>query len=172
MNEHVDHGVLIDYLHRELEPEQDAVVYAHLTVCADCAASYDAEARLSERLRADAQAAEREFPPRVTRGVFAAIDASRMPAWLAQLRIALRPAVGLPVAAVVALALALGFSSLTHPPHAPSIAASYYLDDHAALSSSSLPFSQTAVVPGALEQGSGNGSGSTAAVGANTIASE
>ncbi len=172
-NEHIDSSILTDYLHHELAPGEDARVLAHLTACTECAGAYEAEARLTEALRAEARAAERELPLRVENRVLAGIEASRMPAWLRQLRLVARPAIGLPVAAAIVLAAALGFVSLgSHTAHAPTIAAAYYLDDHAALSNSSLPFAQTAVVPGSLENGTANGGATSAAVGANTIASE
>ncbi len=172
-NEHIDNSTLIDYLHHELAPGQDALVLAHLAACKECAAAYEAEARLTEVLRAEARAAERELPLRVENRVLTGIEASRLPAWLQQLRLVARPAVGLPAAAVLVLAAALGFASLaSHTAHAPAIAVAYYLDDHAALSNSSLPFAQTAVVPGSLESGAASDRSTSATIGTNTIASE
>jgi anti-sigma factor RsiW len=152
MNEHIDSETLIDYLHRELASERDAAVLAHLSTCGECAAVHEAEARLSERLRADARATERELPPRIVARVRSVIALESQPSWWHQMSQAFRPAVALPTAAVLVLATVLGFSAL-HPrmAQAPAIAAGYYLDDHAALSSSTLPFAQTAVVPEALE---------------------
>lgn len=152
MNEHIDSETLIDYLHRELASERDAAVLAHLSTCGACAAAHETEARLSERLRTDARATERELPPRIVARVRSVIEIETRPSWWYQMSQAFRPAVALPTAAVLVLATVLGFSAL-HPrmAQAPSIAAAYYLDDHAALSTSTLPFSQTAVVPEALE---------------------
>lgn len=175
MNEHIDSAILIDYLHRELEPEQDAFVLAHLTECSACARAYEVEARLSEQLRALASNEERELPQGIVARVRGEID-ERAPAWW-QLGSIFRPAVGLPAAAVLVLATVLGFSSLRpHLAPVPTIAASYYLDDHEALASSSLPFSQTSVVPEALESG-GTGTAPTqesaaAVVTDTTVASE
>jgi anti-sigma factor RsiW len=153
MNEHIETGTLIDYLHRELAPEQDAAVLAHLSACAECTHAHEAEARLTDRLRSEARAAELELPPRVVARVLGEVDA-RPPRWWLEVARVFRPAVGLPVAAVIVLATVLGFSELApHMAPPPMIAASYYLDDHAALSTSSLPFSQTPAVPEALDSG-------------------
>ena len=170
MNEHIDSETLIDYLHRELTPERDAFVHAHLAGCAECARAYDAEARLTERLRSAARAEELELPPSVVARIRSEVALRSHPAWWTQVTSVLRPAVALPTAAVVVLATVLGFSSLqSHFAGAPSIAASYYLDDHDALSSSSLPFAQTAVVPEALDPGS---TSEASRIAPNVIASE
>ncbi|MHB8433963.1 MAG: anti-sigma factor [Candidatus Tyrphobacter sp.] len=172
-NEHIDSSTLIDYLHHELAPGQDVLVHAHLTACTECAGAYEAEARLTEALRAEARAAERELPLRVEDHILTGIADRPIPAWFQRLHILVRPAIGLPAAAVLVLALALGFASLdSHTQHAPTIAAAYYLDAHAALSNRSLPFAQTSVVPAALDNGTTNAGNASAAIAANTIASE
>lgn len=173
MNEHLDVETLTDYLHRELEPERDASVHAHLAHCAACTLAYEAEARLSERLRAYARSVEREIPQGIVARVRSEVDEQQVPWW--HFGRVLRPAVGLPVAAALVLATILGFSSLApHLSGPPAIAASYYLDDHEALASSSLPFSQTSVVPEALEPGGTTNSQNdpARAVGSNIVASE
>ncbi len=157
MSEHIDELTLNDFLHRELSPERDASVHAHLAACPHCTRSYDAEARLSERLREEARASELEFPAGIAARVRAAAERETRSAWIDSIARLFRPAVGLPTAAVIVLALVLGVSSL-RPHGAPTIAASYYIDDHAALSTSSLPFSQTAAVPATLEANA-NGQG-------------
>jgi anti-sigma factor RsiW len=171
-NEHIDSGTLIDYLHGELAPEQDAAVLAHLADCSACAEQYDGEAALTERVRAHAHANEREMPFGIVARVRAQLDAPARPSWLEQLSLLLRPAIGVPVAAVLAVGIALGISSL-HPAagSAPAIAASYYIDDHAALSTHALPFTQTPVVPEAL-QPSSTTAAATVAIPGNAIATE
>ncbi|MGH7738369.1 MAG: anti-sigma factor family protein [Candidatus Tyrphobacter sp.] len=171
MNEHLTPETLIDYLHHELAIERDAAAHAHLLSCAACTAAYNAETRLGEYLRSDALARERDLPPGVAARVRGAV--AREGRWLSwdRLENALRPAFALPAAAVIVLAAVLGFSSLrSHVEHAPSIAASYYLDDHAALSSVTLPFSQTAVVPEPLE--SNRSAQPSSQVAANLLARE
>lgn len=171
MNEHIDSTTLLDYLHGELTPEHDAAIHVHLAACASCALARDAEASLTERLRAEALAAERDVPPGVAARVRARLDPVQ-PHWFTGLRALLRPAIGLPVAAVLVLAIVLGLTSLhMTASKAPAIAAAYYLDDHASLSTRALPFTQTSVVPEALQTG-GAVRMQTAAVGTNTIASE
>lgn len=174
MNEHIDSAMLIDYLHGELQPEQDAAVLAHLAACTQCTAAYDAEAAITEAVRTEARLSERDLPPGVLARVRSEIDASASVPWLERLHAFFRPAVGLPAAAVVVLAAVLGFSSLgSHFASAPTIAASYYLDDHAALSTSSLPFAQTTAVPESLESAStGSGQHVAGALTENAIASE
>ena len=170
MNEHIDETTLIDYLHRELTPERDAAVLAHLGACAQCTAAHETEARLTERLRADARASECDLPLGVAARIRSAVVAQARPTWWTQLTSAVRPAVALPAAAVVVLAAVLGLSSLhSQLTHAPSIAAAYYIDDHAALSSSALPFAQTAVVPESLDASS---TSEVSRVAPNIVASE
>lgn len=176
MNEHVSPETIIDYLHEELEPGEDARVHAHISQCAQCAAAFNAQTRLTERLRALARSEERDLPARVLYGVRRQAQAAR-PAWWMQLRAPFRPAMGLPAAAVLVLAAALGLSWIVpHGTQTPSIAANYYLDDHAALATSSLPFEQTTAVPTSLsQQGSAQdskNSGQASTVPPNSIASE
>jgi predicted anti-sigma-YlaC factor YlaD len=175
-DEHVTTETLIDYLHHELSAEDDAHVHVHLAQCAPCRGGYEAQAQLSERLRAFARSEERELPARVLFGVREQIARRRGPAWL-RFDAVLRPAVGLPVAAAIVLAAAVGFSSL-HPSltHAPSVAAAYYLDDHAALSNRLMPLSQPAAVPATLTNTqasqSANVASNPASIDASMIASE
>ncbi len=172
INEHPNTELLIDYLHRELPPQEDAAVLTHLADCAACRDAYQVQARITERLRAHARAEERDLPLGVIARVRDRIAGQARVAWWQQWSLAFRPIVGLPVAAVLVLAMALGWASLRpHAAAAPSIAATYYLDDHAALSTSSLPFAQTAAVPAALED-SGVSGDTQAAIGPNTIARE
>lgn len=171
MNEHLNIETLTDYLHRELEPEQDARVLAHLNQCAACTRTYEAEASLSERLRDYAAAEARELPQGIVARIRGEIEEQQAPWW--QLGRILRPSVGLPAAAVLVLATVLGFSSLApHLAPAPSIAASYYLDDHEALASSALPLSQTSVVPEALQPSDAQQDASADPVSPETVATE
>lgn len=174
INEHVTTDTLVDYLHRELAPEDDAAVHAHLAACRACTVAYEAEARLTDQLRNNARAEERELPPAVVARIRSEIAQQTQPAWWRQLTLVLRPTVGFPVAAVLVLAVVLGFSSIrTHTMGAPAIAATYYLDDHAALATSSLPFSETAVVPSTLEQSNSSTETSRAAsIASNVLARE
>lgn len=173
MNEHPTTQTLIDYLYHELAPEEDAAVLAHLGVCEACTAAYDVQAELGERLRAHARAEERELPSGVPARVRERVAQEVNRAWWQRASLFFRPVVGLPVAAVLVLAAILGLSSLRTHAHVP-IAAAYYLDAHAALTNSSMPFAQTAVVPSALEDSGRSQSTTTTAadIASNTIARE
>lgn len=139
MNEHLSEAFLIDYLHGELAPADDALVLMHLERCDACRAEYQLQTRLGESLKAYGARSERELPGVVRAAVWQAIDAGantgveRLRAWL-------RPAMGLGLAAAVAVALALGLPPRTHR-STPEIDAMYFLDDHAAMRAS-IPFNE------------------------------
>lgn len=149
MMQHLNSEILLDYIHGELAPSQDAQVYAHIESCAPCRAEYDAEVAIGEVLRSNAALDERELPASVKAEIWQRVRAGR-PSALSRLGAWLRPAIALPAAA--AIALAAYFGTMYAGPHgAPSIEASYYLQDHAAMNST-IPFSDhTSANPAALE---------------------
>lgn len=136
MTEHLTNERLIDYMHRALAPDVDAAVYAHLEQCAPCRSEYDVEASLSEGLRAYARATERELPPTLKAGIWSEIRAERPNVWQ-RFAAGFRPAVALPVAAILAVGIYFGVHGGAA---APSIEAAYYLNDHAAMNNTT-PFS-------------------------------
>lgn len=139
---------LVDYLHGELPPQQDAAVHAHLAECTPCAREYEAETSLTELLRAHARAEERELPYRVIagiRGVTAGTE--RVSVWQ-RIRSALRPIVLVPVAAALAVALFFEIGS-HHSTGATPIDAAAYVNNHAALTATT-PFSEDAPIPAML----------------------
>ncbi|HTU70119.1 MAG TPA: zf-HC2 domain-containing protein [Candidatus Baltobacteraceae bacterium] len=148
MNTHITEEQLIDYLHGELAPGADAALLLHLEGCGECRVRYDAQARLSESLRAYARATERELPLGFEVRVRAAIESSRVPAqrslpgWV-------RPALAIPVAAVLAIGAYFTYGSSATHRGATTIDAAFYLDDHAALTSR-VPFDEGGTVPSAL----------------------
>ena len=148
---HIELETLIDYLHRELPPGTDAAVMQHLATCPQCSALHDEQAQLSDSLRAYGRASERELPAGVVARIWDAIDTERSAPSLAQ-RLAwwFRPAIALPIAAAVALMLYLGVARPHFVGTSAVIDAAYYIDDHAALTST-VPFSQGNVVPPSLE---------------------
>lgn len=124
---------IVDYLHGELSPEQDAAIHAHLATCDECVEIRDAEQSLTEVLRAHAKAQERELPP----GVVATIrDAVRYqpPSLWERVSAAFRPAIAVPVALALAAFVYFGFKLAHGPAVASTISASNYVDCHAALS--------------------------------------
>jgi len=151
MNEHLTSEQLIDYLHRELESDGDAVILAHLDTCAECRAQYDAQAQLSELLRAHAHATERDLPVSVVNGVWEKIEArSTAPSLWDRIVFAFRPAIAIPIAAVLITGAYFGFARHGSAAANTVIDAAYYLEDHAALTST-MPFAEGTVVPSSLE---------------------
>jgi anti-sigma factor RsiW len=147
MNEtHPTHEQLVDYLHGELPPHQDAATYAHLAGCSSCAEVRDEEAALTEVLQAHSQAEERDIPESVVAGIRDAIDRQLpSPLWV-RLSAVLRPAIFVPVAAAIAFVLYLGLGQLHRPVRAATIGAAEYVNNHAALTATT-PFSEDAPLP-------------------------
>ena len=149
MKSHPSQEQLIDYLHRELAPDEDAALLLHLEGCVTCSQRYQDEAGISESLRAFARASERELPAGVRASIWSAIESSeRTPTWTDRLRNWLRPVVAVPVAAAFVVVALAGYESNLHR-GGPTIDAAYYLDDHAALTSA-VPFNEGTIVPTAL----------------------
>ena len=149
MKSHPSQEQLIDYLHRELAPDEDAALLLHLEGCPSCSERYQEEARLSESLRSFARASERELPAGVRASIWSAVEsAERTPAWTDRLRSLLRPVIALPIAAAFVVVALAGYESSLHR-GGPTIDAAYYLDDHAALTSA-VPFSEGTIIPTAL----------------------
>jgi predicted anti-sigma-YlaC factor YlaD len=137
MNTHLTTDLIVDYLHGELAPEDDALAHAHLAACDACRRAYDLESTLVEALRSAAKAEEREMPSLVNAAVWEQIRAAR-PGFMTRALALLRPAIAVPVAAVL---IAGGFfvSPLGHGVAnrgaTTTIDANYYLEAHAAQSS-------------------------------------
>ena len=150
--QHLTTEQLIDYIHRELEPEADAGLLAHLEACAECRAHYEAEAKLSEILRGYARETERDLPQGVVARIRDAVDRAEAPvSLLDRITALLRPAVTVPVAAMLLVATYFGLT--THRGDAaPTINAAYYLEDHAALNTTTLPFSEGSALPATIER--------------------
>lgn len=150
MNEnHFTHEELIDYLHGELRPAQDAAIHGHLAACSSCSATFESEVSLTELLRRHARSEERELRVGVVAAVREAVERPRsMPAW-ESLRGILRPVLLVPTAAAIAAALYIGVSMSHRTSPATSINAAYYVNNHAALTATA-PFSEDAPIPAVL----------------------
>jgi len=171
-NEHLELGTIIDYLHNELDAGDDAYVMAHLTSCAACNALYDEQAELTEGLRAYARATEQALPPGVIARIREAVEREAAPRWSERFRAFLRPAYALPVAAALVLAMYFGISGSYRGPAPANIDAAYYLEDHAALTST-VPFNEGTVVPASLEsEETGSDQHWVASTGASDIAED
>lgn len=140
---------LIDYAHGELASHDDAAVHAHVTACPACSVRLAAEVRLSELLRAHARAQDRELPPGLATSIRARIASDPAPSPWRRFFASFRPVVAVPVAA--AAALAIYFAAATWHPNAAggSLDATYYLDNHAALATTT-PFEESSSVPAVL----------------------
>jgi anti-sigma factor (TIGR02949 family) len=128
--QHLNIETLIDYLHHELAPGQDASVLAHLEECRDCASELNVEAAITERLRATARTEDLDLPVGMRSAIMARIAALR-PTPLDVVRRWLGPIVLVPVAASIAAA---AFFLAPHPTTQNQQAAlpvSYYLEAHA-----------------------------------------
>jgi predicted anti-sigma-YlaC factor YlaD len=131
MTNHYTNDAFIDYLHGELAPAVDARLHEHLLACETCRAAYEAEARLGDWLRQAAHADERDLPAMVKARVWEAVRAQR-PTLGERLRDALRPALTLPLGVAMAALVLIVYPSLHQTESVPTVAASYYLDEHAA----------------------------------------
>ena len=127
MSQHITPELIVDYVHRELSPEDDSLVYAHLAECAECRALHRQELALTDALRTTLGEA-RELPPAVKAQIWEAIRQGAPSPW-ERLAAFFRPVVIVPAGvAVVAAGLVLAFNGAG----APRIDASYYLQEHAA----------------------------------------
>jgi anti-sigma factor RsiW len=145
-NEHPSSETLIDYAHGELAAHEDAAVHAHLAACARCSEAHDDEVRLGELLREHARAEERELPPGFAERIVAAATSAPAPSRWWQPAVLFRPALALPAAAVVAIALYLSLAVFHGPAKTTGIDAAYYIESHAALATD-MPFSEGASLP-------------------------
>jgi anti-sigma factor RsiW len=139
MNEtHPSIEQIVDYLHGELAPSEDAAIHAHLAGCRSCDERRADEVAISEALQTHARAEERELPASVVARIRTAIARPPQTAW-ERLRDALRPVVLVPAAAAVGVAVYLGFNAW-HASVAPTaINAAYYVNNHAAMTTTA-PF--------------------------------
>lgn len=144
---HITFERLQDYLHGALPPQEDALVYAHLEQCAQCRAEHEAERTIGDSIRTYAAATEREFPPTLKAAIWSEIRAARPSVWT-RLAASFRPAIALPVAAVLAAGIYFGVTNLSG--NGPTIDAAYYLQDHADMTGTT-PFSDRNVTPADME---------------------
>jgi anti-sigma factor RsiW len=146
--QHATIDAIIDYLHGELGPAEDAALHLHLESCAECSAQYNEQARLSEALHAYAKESERDIPQGVIASIWDAVEKEHAPpAWVAAINAFFRPVVALPVA----IALIAGVLIANHAEtSSANIDVAYYLQDHAALTTS-VPLHEGSVEPETLQ---------------------
>jgi predicted anti-sigma-YlaC factor YlaD len=149
---HYDADTLDDYLHGALGPERDAVIHAHLEACAACRAVYEEAATVRDWVRAAALAEEREFPSMIKARVWEHVRAlSATPSFADRLRALWRPMIAVPVAAVLAAFIYIG---IPHAGPPAGVAATYLLEDHAALASDNPLADRGLIVPASVTDGS------------------
>ncbi|MDQ2865787.1 MAG: zf-HC2 domain-containing protein [Candidatus Eremiobacteraeota bacterium] len=165
---HPTQDQLIDYIRRELPPADDAAILLHVEACGECRAQYESEARFLEALRSHARSTERELPAGVINRIWSAVDTPAESTWQERLASLFRPAVAVPIAAVVALAVYFGAGANYRVGAPTTIDAAYYLDDHAALTST-VPFGEGNAVPSQLRSDQTGGTNEVVSVNAATI---
>ena len=130
MMKHLGNDTIIDYLHRELAPGEDAAVLLHLEVCEQCSLQLNLESAIAGRLRTAAKAEELELPLGMREAIMARL-AEAAPTPLERLAAWLRPIVVVPlVAAAAAAAVLIPLGS--HRAPAQALPVMYYLEEHAA----------------------------------------
>jgi anti-sigma factor RsiW len=145
---HYDVETLEDYLHGALGPERDATIHAHLETCAACSEVHNEIARVRDWLRAAARADEREFPSLIKARVWEAIRTSE-PTFLERARGWFRPMIAVPVAAAIAVFAYLGIPAV-HSGQPAGVAATYFLEEHAAVASENPLSDRGLIVPASL----------------------
>lgn len=130
MMHHLNSDTLIDYLHRELSPAEDARVLSHLESCELCAGELQIEATLTERLRSAARVAEVELPLGMQSAIMARIAAIRANPW-ERFASWLRPIVVVPVAAALAAGAFFLSPLQQQAPARAALPVSYYLQQYA-----------------------------------------
>ncbi|MBV8196817.1 MAG: zf-HC2 domain-containing protein [Candidatus Eremiobacteraeota bacterium] len=148
--QHASLDQLVDYIHGELAPAEDASVHSHLAECAQCAQAYDREVSLTSRLREIARSQERELPEGYASAIRRASAAEAPRAWPWQMPRLLRPLVAVPAALVVAAVLYFGITtSHTGFSGAQRIDALSYVHHHTAVTAAA-PFSDDTPIPAML----------------------
>lgn len=152
---HYNADILDDYLHGALGPERDATIHAHLETCTACRAVYDEAASLRDWLRAAARAEEREFPSMIKARVWERVRAMpvQQPSLADRLRALWRPMIAVPIAAVIAASVYLGVPAVHGGPPV-GVAASYLLEEHAAVASDNPLADRGLIVPASVVDGS------------------
>jgi predicted anti-sigma-YlaC factor YlaD len=141
-----------DYLHGELGSERDAVIHAHLEECTACRALYDESVGVREWIHSAAIAEEREFPSMIKARVWQAVR-DRQPSLADRVRAWWRPMLAVPLAAAVAVLAFVGLPSLQHGTAPTGIAATYLLEEHAALASENPLADRGFIVPASVNEG-------------------
>lgn len=141
MNEtHPSIEQIVDYLHGEVAPAEDAAIHAHLAACPECEERRVHEVAITEALRAHAQVTERELPTTVLRNIRQSLARPSSPSLVERIAAAFRPIVLFPAAAVVAAVLFVGVDVWrNHAASVTTIDAASYVQNHTAMAATA-PF--------------------------------
>ncbi|HEY5349777.1 MAG TPA: hypothetical protein VIJ64_08590 [Candidatus Lustribacter sp.] len=151
---HYNADTLDDYLHGAFGPERDATIHAHLETCVPCRALYDEAATVRDWLRAAARADEREFPSMIKARVWEAIRTTPMPmSFSDRLRAWWRPMIAVPVAAAIAVFAYVGVPGIHGIGQPSGVAATYLLEEHAAVASDNPLADRGLIVPASVVDG-------------------
>ena len=151
MNQHATIEQIIDYLHNELVPGDDARIHQHLDSCAQCRALYDEQSKLSEALVAYKASSEHDLPQGVIATIWDRVEKEHArPSFLDSFSAFFRPIVAVPIAAVLIVGIIFGMRALAPITNSSSIDVAYYLQDHAALTNT-VPFHEGSVEPATLQ---------------------
>jgi anti-sigma factor RsiW len=143
MNEmHPSIEQIVDYLRGELTPAQDAAVYAHIGGCRSCDDRRAEELAITEAVRANARASERDLPPALVTRIRDAAAQTREPLW-EPVRALFRPMVLVPAAVAAAAVFYAGFNGWQHATTPVAINSSDYVSNYAAMSAGA-PFGDDA----------------------------
>lgn len=122
---------IVDYLHGEVAPAEDAAIHAHLATCSQCEEERAQEVAIAEALRAHASAAERELPASIVANIRRQLAQPTSASFGERLAAAFRPIVLFPAAAVAAAMLYVGIDVWrNHATPATTIDASSYVQNH------------------------------------------
>lgn len=124
---------IVDYLHGELRPAEDAAVHAHLAACSYCEARRAEEAALTDALRAHARAVERDLPLSLVASIRQSVAKANPPTLGERIAAAFRPIVLFPAAAAVAAMLYVGIDVWRSHAAPTTIDAASYVENHAAM---------------------------------------
>jgi anti-sigma factor RsiW len=118
---------IVDYVHHELSPSEDAELFEHISQCTPCRAEYEAELQLTAALRTAAAEQTLEMPTAIVALVRQRVRSTPAAGW----RTWFRPLIALPVGAAIAVAAFFAVQT-TMPATRPAVGAQYYFDLHSA----------------------------------------
>lgn len=119
--------LLTDYQHGELDAASDAAIFEHLGSCPECRNELAAEAALTESLRA-AMATDFDLPTSVIAEVRQSVRREKTASLWSGLRVALRPVVVAPAAAIILLIA--GVATHVHTRNSPQLPVDYFVRQH------------------------------------------